>query len=238
MASATKTIRWLFAIVSAMLVLSGVSTRQMSQADGQVDLLLVISLDVSASVDDGEFLLMRQGLANSLDSPEVALAISRGKYRSIAVSVLQWSGFIEKKVEIPWTRISNIMELRQLAGKVSAMPRRYDSGATDIGGSINFAAQWFKSAPFYASRKVIDIAGDGTNNVNRSPHIDRDEALQQGIGINGLAVMNQVNRLDEYYAKFIIGGNGAFVEKARSFDDFERAMHRKLIREIGDTYLF
>lgn len=234
----SKTIRWSFAVALAMLVLSGGLARQQSQADGQVDLLLVIALDVSASVDAREFLLMQQGLANSINSPEVAMAISRGKHRSIAVSVLQWSGFIEKKIGIPWTRISNLKDLKHLADTITTMPRYFDSGATDIGGSINYSMRWIKSAPFTASRKVIDIASDGINNVNRSPHFDRDEALKAGIDINALAITGQGSGLGEYFARFVIGGKGAFVEIAQTFADFERAMHRKLVREIGESYLF
>ena len=226
----------------ALLIFTGWFTTAKIKANGQVDLLLVISLDVSASVDAKEFKFMRQGLASAITSPEIALAISSGQQRAIAISVVQWSGFIEKKVKIPWTRVASQADLARLSAKIARMSRSYKSGATDIGGGINFAAKLIKSAPYAAPRKIIDIAGDGTNNVNRSPSFDRDEALQDGIGINGLAIIGQTNnknvKLDQYFAKVVIGGKGAFVETAQSYSDFERAMHRKLIREIGQPFLF
>jgi len=236
--------RWFLLAAALLIIVTTVTSAKIhaTRANGQVDLLLVISLDVSASVDANDYHLMRQGLANAIASPEVALAISQGQHHAIAIAVVQWSGFIEKKVKVPWTRISNINDLTRLSGQIANMTRSYHTGATDIGGGINFAANLILSAPFTAQRKIIDVAGDGTNNVNRSPHFDRDETLKKGIGINGLAILGQTNdpnvQLDKYFAKVVIGGKGAFVEAARSYKDFERAMHRKLIREIGMPYLF
>ena len=60
------------------------------------------------------------------------------------------------------------------------MTRRYTNGATDIGGVIAFSQKLIAEAPFEGLRQVIDIAGDGTNNVNFSPHIERDRVVRAG----------------------------------------------------------
>ena len=94
------------------------------------------------------------------------------------------------------------------------------------------------SAPYAAKRLVIDVAGDGPNNVNASPMAERDKTLISGIVINGLVVLGNVFLLGDYYTQFVIGGDAAFVEATQDFDGFKRAIHKKLLREIGSLMLF
>jgi len=209
-----------------------------SRASSGVDVAIVIALDVSASVDEGEFELMRDGLAAAVSSPQVIKAMVSGKHGAVALNVVQWSGFTEQQVMIGWSRLSSSEELVEFAGRVRQMARRYKGGATDIGGAINFSREQVEEMPFTATRTVIDIAGDGPNNVNFSPARERDRATKQGITINGLAVVGDVPVLVRYFHEFIIGGPDAFVEKAADYDGFERAMRRKLVREIGAMFLF
>jgi len=42
----------------------------------------------------------------------------------------------------------------------------------------------------------------------------------------------EIGELSSYYNAFVISGPGAFVETALGFADFERAMTRKLLREL------
>ncbi len=234
----------LIALIAAFLALDGAFAEWNGRARGDVDLLLVIALDVSGSVDQGEFDLMREGLARALDSPPVAAAIASGVNGSIAVNVVQWSGFIEKDVKVDWLRVSNADDLARLADKVRRMTRRYQDGATDIGGTLEFCQRLFAAAPVSGPRRVIDIAGDGTNNVNYSPHLERDRIVELGITINALAIVGTSSDatsppgLAYYYRDNVIGGAGAFVETAASYSAFERAMRRKLLREIGGPLIF
>jgi hypothetical protein len=233
-----KTLRWILTPLAALLVLGGVLRVENGRAGSGVDLLLVIALDVSASVNRGEYELMASGLSKALSSPIVAQAISAGKHGAIGVSVLQWSGFTEQEVKIGWTRVANAGELKRMAQEVRQMRRRYDGGATDISGAINFSTKWVASAPFAAARKVIDIVGDGPNNVNHSPKRERDSTIKQGMVINALVITGGIEVLPGYFQEFVIGGKGAFVEVTNDFDGFERAIRRKLLREIGNLFLF
>jgi len=208
------------------------------RADAGVDMLLVVSLDVSASVDSSEYELMRLGLARTLLSPDVAQAISAGSHGAIAISIMQWSGFQEQEVKIDWVRIASTGELAQLADRVNLMTRRYKGGATDIGGALEFSAELFKSSPYSASRNVIDVVGDGPNNVNYSPERVRDKVVADGIIINALAITGSYELLATYFTDLVIGGQNAFVESTGDYDGFERAIHRKLLREIGNLNLF
>jgi hypothetical protein len=233
-----KATRWILAALAVLLVLVSVLRVEKGRAGSGVDLLLVIALDVSASVNGREYQLMTQGLSNALASPMVAQAVSAGNHGAIGVSVLQWSGFKEQDVKIEWRRVANGAELKRLAHEVSQMRRHYDDGATDIGGAINFSTKLIQSAPFQAARRVIDIVGDGPNNVNYSPDRERDKTIKQGMVINALVITGGIEILPGYFRQFVIGGKGAFVEETNDFDGFERAIRRKLLREIGNLYLF
>ena len=226
------------AVLIVLLIASTIFSSRKTWALSDVDLVLLLALDVSASIDIREYQLMTEGLANALSSVQVAQAVGAGKSGAIAISVMQWSGFQEQEVKIKWTRVSSHQDLVKLSGQVRRMTRRYHGGATDIGGAIKFSRKLVNSAPFITTRKTIDIAGDGTNNVNQSPATERDITVNSGITINGLAIIGEAVTLVDFYTRFVIGGNLAFVENARDYDSFETAMHRKLLREIGSLYLF
>jgi len=228
---------WLAAI-AGFLALSAAFANQDKSPPGEVDLLLVMALDVSGSVDDQEYALQREGLARALSSRQVIDAIAAGVNGSIAVTVVQWSGFTEQIVKIDWQRVADASDLSRLADKVRTMTRRYKNGATDIGGVLKFAQQQFKSAPYPGRRHVIDIVGDGTNNVNFSPHIERDRVVKAGSTINALAIITASATLFDYFRTKVIGGPGAFVETAIDYNAFEVAMRRKLVREITEQLLF
>ncbi len=230
--------RTVLALLIALMVTTGLLFSQKGRAASEVDLVLLLALDVSASVDASEYKLMSQGLANALLSAQVTQAIRAGKHGAIAIGVMQWSGFQEQTVKIKWTRVANRNDLVSLATRVRAMTRRYKGGATDIGGAIKYSRELVHSAPFSAVRKTIDIAGDGTNNVNASPSLERDITVKSGITINGLAIIGEALPLVDFYTRFVIGGDAPFVEQARDYDSFETAMRRKLLREIGSQFLF
>ena len=228
----------LLALLVGLFALDTFSANKAGHAASEIDLLLLLALDVSASVDSSEYTLMTNGLANALVSDEVGQAIRNGRRGAIAISVVQWSGFQEQEVKISWTRLSSPADLARLAKLVRKMPRRYHGGATDLGGAIKFSRKTVLSAPFAARRKTIDMAGDGANNVNANPSDERDLSVRAGIIINGLVIIGEAVPLVRYYTYFVIGGPAAFVEEARDYDSFGTAMRRKLVREIGGQMLF
>lgn len=201
-----------------------------------VDVAVVIALDVSASVTSAEYLLMQSGLARAISSPAVLESIESGLFGAIALSVMHWSGFQEQRVMSDWTYVSNAEESTVFADKVARTPRQFINGATDIGGAIVFCQKMIFGGPVDATRLIIDLAGDGSNNVNFSPRTDSDAAAQAGITINCLAVPNKDAGLVEYYRQTVIAGPGAFVEHTPDYRLFAEAMERKLIAEITTLY--
>ncbi len=80
---------------------------------------------------------------------------------------------------------------------------------------------------------MIDISGDGANNSGRSVIEARDEAIKDGVSINGLPILAIEPGLDRYYFDNVIGGPGAFMIPAANYDTFADAVLKKLISEIA-----
>jgi hypothetical protein len=93
----------------------------------------------------------------------------------------------------------------------------------------------FPSAPYRGLKRVIDISGDGSNNRGRDVREARDEAVRAGVVINGLPIVSLEYGLDKYYFDHVIGGPGAFIVPADSYDNFGQAVLRKLILEIASN---
>ena len=83
------------------------------------------------------------------------------------------------------------------------------------------------------ARRVIDVSGDGANNNGRSLEPARQDAVAAGVTINGLPILSVEPDLDDYYARFVIGGDGAFVVPAKDYESFGEAIVKKLIAEIA-----
>jgi Protein of unknown function (DUF1194) len=196
------------------------------------DLVLVLALDVSASVDAREFELQRRGLSNAFRDPRVLEAIAGGATKRIAITAVQWSGKQQQSIVVPWTIVKGRHSAARVSAALMKMPRRYFGGQTDISGMIEFTAAHALSAPIAAPRRVIDISGDGLDNVSYSTHEERDSAVLAGVTINALAIRNEVPDLDVYYRSYVIGGPEAFVITAKDYQAFSDAILRKLIREI------
>ena len=202
-----------------------------------VDLVLVLALDVSGSVDNREFELQRGGLAAAFKDQRIVEAISRGLRKRIAVAAVQWAGLGKQAVVVPWTIVDGTESAVYFSQSVANMRRSYQNSETHISGVINFGTDLVTAAPIVADRRVIDISGDGMDNVGYSPHRARDRALRAGITINGLAILNETPRLDDYYHYNVIGGPNSFVIKANAYEDYAAAILRKLIREIDGNLL-
>jgi len=201
------------------------------------DLVLILALDVSASVDDREFDLQRHGLARAFRHPAVLAAIASGPTRQIAVAVVQWSGRNQRAVMLPWTLVRGPATAAHVSTVLADMPRRYHGGQTDIAGMIEFTTRHALAAPVDAPRRVVDISGDGLDNVAYSTHEERDRAVLAGLTLNALAIRNEVPDLDHYFRNFVIGGPHAFVMTADDYEAFAVAIRRKLVREITFRFL-
>ncbi len=209
-----------------------------------VDLLLVLSADISRSLDQAKFQLQRDGYAAALSSPRVLQAIQSGPHRKIAICFVEWSGMNAQKLVIDWAVIGDEESAKNFAAAIVEAPRAFFD-RTSISGGIDFAMAQLERAPYTAERRVIDVSGDGTNNAGRDVRQARDEALAKGVNINGIVILterpmpwnpehtNPPGGLAKYYETNVTGGPGSFVMAAENFESFGRAMTQKLIAEIA-----
>lgn len=231
-------------VVLASLVLGSPAMR----AAELVDLALVLAADVSRSIDEQEFQLQRQGYAAALTNPRVLNAIQSGSFRGIAITYVEWSTDHEQKVVVDWTVVRDEEAAATVAQAILAAPRPF-AARTSISAAIDFSMRHFERANVEAVRRIIDVSGDGTNNSGRTVVEARDAAVEAGVTINGLAIINErliadgggfvrnhvspPEGLPEYFRRNVIGGPGAFMIQVQGFTSFAEAITNKLINEIA-----
>jgi hypothetical protein len=204
---------------------------------GAVDLLLVLAVDASGSIDTDEFELQREGIAEALTFPAVLAAIASKPRGAIGVAMVEWGSPGGAATVVEWQRISDAASARAAAAAMRAAPRSRQS-FNAIGDAIAHSAALIATAPWRAEERTIDVSGDGPDmrSLTRAPEA-RDAAVAAGIIVNGLAIEAASNwsggRLAEIYGRDVIGGTGAFVLRAEDRRDFARAMRAKLVREIA-----
>src|SRR6195256_3090626 len=223
------------------LILVGVPV---ARAEEEVDLLLVLAVDVSRSIDQAKFMLQRDGYAAAVSNPGVLEAIRSGPHQKIALNFVEWSGFGAQKLVIDWSVIDGVNTARRFGDQIVEAPRSF-ADRTSISGGMEFAAAQLERSPFQAPRRIIDVSGDGTNNAGRDVGPARDEVVAKGIIINGLVILsdsqllfnaehtNPPGGLEKYYRDNVIGGPGAFVMVAEDFNAFGKAIVKKMIAEIA-----
>lgn len=219
-----------------ILVIVAAPTTSFDQSTRRVDLNLVIAIDCSYSVNNEEFFLQTQGTAKAFTHPAIVNAILSGNYRSAAVTMIQWAGENNQQVVIPWRILSSQLDAYRLAVDIRRMPRLVSEGSTSITAAIDAGIQLLKTAPYKATRYVIDISADGINNDGSRVDDARDRAIAEGLTVNGLPILNEVWWLHYYFENHIIGGLGAFYQISNSYADYGQAIRKKLLREIsGNT---
>jgi hypothetical protein len=214
-------------------VLAPAQTGPAGRGGRDVDVNLVLAIDASGSVEEDRFELQKRGFAAAFRDPKVLQAIRAGNNRSIAVLMFQWTGPPLQEVMVPWTMVSDEASAYRLAAIIEATPRRLMGGGTSISGAIDYAVKMLAASPYRGERRVIDISGDGSNNLGRPAEQARDEAVRSGIRINGLPILEVEPDLDEYFRKNVIGGTAAFSIPVKNYDQFAEAILRKLITEIS-----
>ena len=190
---------------------------------------LLLSIDVSGSIDAGDYRLQTEGLASALSDPEVAEALVRGQ---VALAVVQWSGVEEQALVLPWQRMLTARDVTRFAARAAAIPRAFSGSDTAVGEGLRFAASQFAAVPD-CRRKVIDISGDGQENAGFTDAKARSEAVGQGLTINAIAIEEPgpASPISAYYRNWIITPDG-FVVTARGLRDYAGTLRLKLLREL------
>jgi hypothetical protein len=213
---------------------------QPSHAATEVDLALVLAVDISGLMDPDEQKLQREGFVEAFRSPVVHKAIQSGMLGRIAVVYAEWAGYSVQHVVVPWTVIEAPEDALEFAERLAQIPVRRGP-RTSVSGAIDFSVRLLAESNVDPVRQVIDISGDGVNNQGRSATQARDQAVAEGITINGLPLLLKrpsgawdTADLDLYFRDCVIGGPGAFMIPVRERHQFAEAIRTKIIREISD----
>ena len=212
-----------------------------SAAPEYVDLKLVLATDVSGSISNDELWLERTGTAAAFRDPAVIRAIQAGALGRIAVSVVDFSSPGFGKTVVGWRVIRDGLTAAAFARAIVALPRT-PGDRTSLSNALELGAEAIRSSTnqYVGTRNVIDVVGDGPNNIGKPMSQIRERTVAQGIVINGLSVMDEkangyFPNLDRYYQGCVADGPGAFVVVVHSYRDFALAMRRKLILEISQN---
>ena len=201
-----------------------------------VDVSLVLAIDSSGSIDDGEFALQVMGYAAAFQSREVQRALAASGV--VDVAVVYWADSDFGFQTIPWHRITSPQDAEVVAATILSTPHRL-SGDTDIGNGLSMALDLLDDPGRCSIRSIINVSGDGRESLSakRSFHIPlavaRDRATRMGVVVNALAILNDDQGLEQYYRTRLISGPGAFAMAVADFTAFGTAIRQKLVREIG-----
>ena len=233
--------RW---FLPALLLTASMPASHQARAAEAVDVVLVLVDDVSRSIDDREFELQKQGYAAAFANPQVIAAIKGGVVGAIAVQYVEFASSYETRTIVDWTVIRDTATAKDFADHMTAASRSA-WGRTAIGAGIELGLKNIAESGFEAQRRVIDMCGDGTSNHGPEVAETRNHAVEAGVTVNGLAIINDrpmswtfahvqpPGGLANYYRENVTGGVGSFVVEIHDFQSFGAAVARKLINEIA-----
>ncbi|QQA41634.1 DUF1194 domain-containing protein [Pelagovum pacificum] len=226
-------------IRAALLLLAVIGASPAQAACRQA---LAIGLDVSGSVDQGEYRMQLDGLAGALGSEQVSAALLEGATAPVRLLVFEWSGPQAQRILLPWTDITDEAALQGAIDRLRSIERVRAEPTTAIGEATMLGARLLAEQSDCWQR-TLDLSGDGKSNTGRRPQDVQAAELPEGLTVNGLVVgaepseavqrrLVEIGELVAYFQAYVIRGPDAFVESALGFEDYEAAMTRKLLREI------
>ncbi|WP_223428623.1 DUF1194 domain-containing protein [Tateyamaria pelophila] len=208
---------------------------------------LAMGLDVSGSVDAREYRLQMDGLAAALNSPKVRQALTIMPAAPVDLLVYEWSGPEDQAVILPWTTVVDEATLDGIIAHLKATERRQATPGTALGLAMREGVSHLATRA-HCWKRTLDLSGDGKSNLGPRPVDVKPEIEGTGITINALVVgadapsfgdvrQAEIGALGRYFQANVIVGSGSFVEFALGFEDYAKAMARKLEREL-ETLMF
>jgi len=193
-----------------------------------VDLELFLSVDVSGSVDGTEFNLQKQGYVQAFQDGAVHAAIE-SKPNGVAVAFGQW-GEVANTPILGWSLLKTGADADAFATALSGITR-LSTGNTCVACGINAAVAEIQGNN-YIGKSIIDVSGDGRDNVagTAATAAARDAAAALNIKINGLPILGQPDLLS-WYTTNVKTADG-FITPAADYAAFNDAVKLKIEKEI------
>jgi hypothetical protein len=216
-----------------------ITSRRYQRADAvtlgpraSVDVALVLAVDSSGSISEQRLMLQIQGYLDALRHPSFIESVRGGRHGRVALTFVEWTDMRRQDQVVGWTVIEDKAGAFAFAKEIHDALRPLP-GWTSISGAIDFSVGLLLNSGFMATRRVIDISGDGANNDGRPVTEARDAAVAAGVTINGLPIIEVEPDLEAYYRDNVIGGPDSFVVVARDTGNFGEAILRKLLVEVA-----
>lgn len=204
----------------------------LSPAARACEVALVVALDVSRSVDKYEYLLMRNGIGHAFLDDEVIELID-WMPGGMMVTVTQWGGSGQQRQPIGWRHLSDRDSVVRFVEDLIKVDRGFWMADTSVSEALVHAESALQNVSMICRRHVIDVSGDGVSNAGPKVRPISITLGLKGITINGLVVDGARPDPVAYFLSEVIRGPLSFVEIAESYDDYARAMKRKLLRELA-----
>jgi hypothetical protein len=206
------------------------------------DANIVTGLDLSGSIEAPEAQLQMDGIAMAIRSPQIVAAIEHGQHGRVGFALFVWADG-NHPVLASWRLISSPEEalaVSQEAAKRLRAIRTSDivvrlGALTDVSSAIDFGAGMLQAAPFATNHRIINIIGNGVDNVGEHAWPARDRAVSQGMTINGVALGRDWTIYD-YFKREVIGGPQAFVLSASDAEHLVEVLARKFTSEIVSNH--
>jgi len=230
------TLKLICAAGIASLIALGVSSAQEEMP--HVDAALILSVDISSSVDEKRYFLQMEGIAAALEDDGVINSVLGGANGAILISMVTWAD--KSKLIVPWTMISNAEDAKKLAATIRKLPQQ-EGEFTCLGRMVRYIADKVVARlPARADKIVLDVSGDGPDNCNTGELLEHSKNDLVGIGvtINGLPILEgkDADLIEAWYKDNVIGGPGAFIVAAKGYEDFARAFRQKFVVEVSANF--
>jgi Protein of unknown function (DUF1194) len=204
----------------------------------QVDTALILSVDVSSSVDEKRYQLQMEGIAAALEDESVINAVLGGPNGRILISMVTWAD--KAKLSVPWTVISNAGDAKALANTIRTLPQQ-EGEFTCLARMLRYVADKVVARmPTRAAKIVVDVSGDGPDNCNTGSLLEtaRADLFGGGVTINGLPILEgkDAATIEGWFKDNVIGGPGAFLVPSVGYDDFARAFRQKFVVEVSQNF--
>ena len=231
-------------VLVLILLLSGtVDCRwQAIAADIETDGNIITGLDISNSVAPADLDHLVAALASAISSGPVLESIRGGIHGKIGFSVFAWHH--NRYTYIDWMLIASDEDAKVAASMitrrilVNAEPdvidneKRFPGSRTDLSRAIDYAGKYLDKAPYSTHKRIVNIVGNGIDNVGETAGPARDRFLLAGGTINGV-VFGDDSSVRTYYRRQVVGGPGAFVVTLTDTHDLVDAFSRKFLSDIA-----
>jgi hypothetical protein len=212
------------------------------------DANLITAIDVSGSIGPQAEALEFDGIAQALLHPAFLETVAGGYHGRIGFAAFTWSSQGDFVTLVSWTLIDSEAAAGEVASRLHAALGKPRLGyatpsfgsarqawrrnlATDISAAVEHATRLLANAPYAATREIINILANGTDNIADGPAAARDRALARGVVINGLSLGDDPE-VAAYLRAHVQGGSGSFVLEARRPVDIASAMRRKFLLDL------